>query len=128
MLEVLHRVGDENLAARNSSIRQRAVEHPPGRADERLAREVFLIAWLLAHQHDVRGLAPLPRHRLCRVLVKRAARAFVLGFGKLRQRVDPRRKLEIELPLVWHRALLAGPRAVNARRRRQFDRAPFCLA
>src|SRR5262249_37672719 len=74
MLEVLHRVGDENLAARNSSIRQRTVEHPPGRADERLAREVFLIAWLLAHQHHVRGLARLARHRLGGVLVKRAAR------------------------------------------------------
>src|SRR5262249_59607364 len=95
--------------------RQRTVEHPPRRSDKRLTREVFLVARLLADQHDVRGPAPLARYRLRRVLVEGAARAFVLRFGKVRQRVDCRRKLEIELRLVSHRALLGRPRPINPR-------------
>src|SRR5262249_28556770 len=63
VLEMLHGVGDEHLRARNSRLRQRAVEDPPGRADERLAAEAFLVAGLLADQPDVSGSAAPARHR-----------------------------------------------------------------
>jgi hypothetical protein len=50
--EMLHRVGDVNLAAIDAGLLQRAVEHLPGGPDERFAGEVFLVAGLLADQHD----------------------------------------------------------------------------
>src|SRR5437016_2478629 len=43
-LEVLHRIGDEGLVARNAGIGQCLIEQAPGRPDERLAGEVLLIA------------------------------------------------------------------------------------
>src|SRR5262249_6291584 len=123
VLEMVHRTGEEHLRARNPRLRQRAVEDAPGRADERLAAEVFLVAGLLADEHDVRGPAALARHRLGCVFVERAARARVLGLGQLRQRTDLTRKLEIKLRLLSHRGLLANrcrPRRVNAGPPRQF--------
>src|SRR5262245_13184073 len=123
MLEMLHGIGDENLRARNSRLCQRAVEDPPGWADERLAAEILLVTGLLADEHDVSGSAALARHRLRCVFVERAARARVLGLGKLRQRIDLRRKLEIKLRLPAHRALLANrcrPLRVNAGPPRRF--------
>src|SRR5262249_41726452 len=75
VLEMLHRIGDENLGAGNSRVRQRPVEDAPGRADERLAAEVLLVAGLLADEHHVSGLAALARHRLRCVFVEWAARA-----------------------------------------------------
>src|SRR5947208_12471059 len=70
MLEVLHRVGHEDLAARDSRILERLVENAAGGADERLAAQVFLVAGLLADQHDARALASFTRHRLGGVLVQ----------------------------------------------------------
>src|SRR5262245_13594222 len=123
---MLDRIGDEHLRARNSRLCQRAVEDAPRRADERLAAEILLVAGLLADEHDVSGSAALARHRLRCVLVERAARARVLGLGKLRERIDLRRKLEIKLRLPSHRALLASrcrPLRVNAGPPRQFAAA-----
>src|SRR5262249_35861095 len=62
----------------------------------------FLVAGLLADQHDVGALASFARHRLRGVLVERAAHAFVLCLGQLPQRVN-RRQIELELNLVLHR-------------------------
>src|SRR5262249_12681985 len=123
VLEMLNGIGYENLRARNSRLRQGAVEDPPGRADERLAAEVLLVAGLFADEHDVSGSAALARHRLRCVFVEGAARARVLGLGKLRERIDLQRKLEIKLRLPSHRALLANrcrPLRVNAGPPRQF--------
>src|SRR5262249_60054176 len=130
VLEMLYRMGDEDLRARNSRVRQRTVEDASGRADERLAAEVFLVAGLLADEHDVRGPAALARHRLRCVFVERAARARVLGLGKLRQRIDLGRKLNIKLRLFSHRTLLANrrrPSPVNAWPRRQYGAAASLL-
>jgi hypothetical protein len=113
------RIGDENLRAGNSRVGQRPVENATGGADERLARKIFFVAGLLADQHHVGRSAPLARHCLGCVLVERAARAFVLGLGKLGKRVDRGGKLEIELRLLWHRALLSRHTG-NAQARRQF--------
>ena len=115
MLEMFHRIGDENLRARNSCIFQRPVENAPRRADKRLAGEIFLVTRLLADEHEVGRPAPLAWDRLCRVLVERTARAFVLRLGKLRQRSDGRRKVEIELRFLSHRALQSLPPAASTR-------------
>ena len=47
-LEVLDSIGDEDVVARNAGVRQRLIEHAAGRADERLAGEIFLVARLFA--------------------------------------------------------------------------------
>ena len=67
VLEMLHRVGDENLRAGDLRFRQGAVEDLPGGRDERLAGKVFLVAGLLAHQHQVRMAAPFAGDRGQRV-------------------------------------------------------------
>src|SRR6185503_20316055 len=51
-LEVLHGVGDVKVLALDASGLERAVEQPAGRPDEGQALLVFLVAGLLADQHD----------------------------------------------------------------------------
>src|SRR5262249_40216552 len=63
---------------------ERAIEHGAGRADERLALQVLLVARLLAHEHDARMRRPLAEHGLRRILVERTAAAV--------RRVLPRRR------------------------------------
>ena len=50
-LEVLDDVGDEGRLAIDPGLRQRLVQEPAGRAHERLALEVLVIAGLLADEH-----------------------------------------------------------------------------
>src|SRR5262249_54871192 len=52
--EVFHRIGDENRGAVETRVYDGAVEHAAGRPDERPAREVFVVAGLLADKHDFR--------------------------------------------------------------------------
>ena len=63
------------MSAVDAGFFQRAVEHLPGGTDERLAGEVFLVARLLADQHDPRGRRAFAEHGLGRVLVERAGAA-----------------------------------------------------
>src|SRR3546814_14990892 len=51
-LEVLGRGGYLDLAAFDSGLVERAIEHPPRRADEGATGQILLIARLLADQHD----------------------------------------------------------------------------
>ena len=73
--EMLHRVGDVDLVAIDAGFGQRTVEHLAGRADEGMAGEVFLVAGLLADQHDGGVLRAFAEHGLRRVLVERAGAA-----------------------------------------------------
>src|SRR5688572_5971009 len=52
-LEVLHRIGDIDGAAIDAGLDEGVVEELARRPDERLARSVLLVAWLLADEHDV---------------------------------------------------------------------------
>ena len=88
MLEMLHCVGDEDLRARDLRLRQGVVEDLAGGPDKRLAGEVFLVAGLLAHQHELSAPASFARDGLGCILIKRTTRARVLGSGQLRQRPD----------------------------------------
>src|SRR5581483_5725678 len=54
--EMLDDVGDVDRRAIDAGVDERAIEQLAGRADERVAGEVFLIARLLADQHQL-GLA-----------------------------------------------------------------------
>jgi hypothetical protein len=86
MLEMLDRIGDEGLFPRDPGIVQRLVEDPAGRADERLAGDVFFVARLLTHQHEGGVAWAFARHRLRSVTVERTARAAFLGLGQVTQR------------------------------------------
>src|SRR5215216_39757 len=58
-LEVFHGIGDEGVIARNARRRERLIENPTCRSDERLAGAVFLVTRLLAHQYQMRPRATL---------------------------------------------------------------------
>src|SRR5262245_59092433 len=64
VLEVLDRVGHENVVARDAGLFQRLVQDAAGRSHERLAGEILLIAGLLADQHQVRADAAFAGHDL----------------------------------------------------------------
>ena len=86
--EVFHRVGDEYHFAINFGVFEEPsrARRPP---DQRMVSLfVFLIARLFAHQHDARPRRTFTGNDLCRILVKRAARAFLLGVAQRRQRFD----------------------------------------
>lgn len=123
MLEMLHGVGDEDLRARDLRLRQGVVEDLASGADERLAGEIFLVAGLLAHQHELSAPASLARDGLDCVLIERTTGARVLGLGQLRQRPDGRNDIELELGRPRHRGT---PKrrylTINARSRRRFER------
>jgi hypothetical protein len=54
-LEMLHRIGDENLASVDAGIGERAVKDAARRPHEWLAGPIFLVTRLLAHQHQPRA-------------------------------------------------------------------------
>ena len=63
VFEMLHRVGDVDARAVDAGFGERAVEHLPGRSDEGLAGQIFLIARLLADEHHRRVAPALRRTR-----------------------------------------------------------------
>ena len=90
--EVLDGVGDEQRLAIEPGLRQRLVEHPSGRADKPLTRQILAVAGLFAHQHDTRPRRTLTRHDLGRMAVERAARAIGLGGAQGFQALEFRHK------------------------------------
>ena len=86
MLEVLHRVGDEDLFAIDARLLQRLVEHTTGWTDEGMAIEIFIVARLLANQHQRRMSRALSGNRLGGELGEIAASAGVFRFAQRLQR------------------------------------------
>ena len=84
-LEVLHGVGEVETVALESRIREGTVEQLPGRPDERPAREVLVIARLLADEHDARIAGPFPEYGLRGRLPERTVAA---GLCLERQTLD----------------------------------------
>ncbi len=81
VLEVLHGVGHVGLAPLDPSLGQGPVQHPAGRTDEGLARQVLLVARLLADEHH-RGVGrPLARNTLGGVGPEVAAAAVLDRLG-----------------------------------------------
>ena len=79
VLEMFHRVGDKGLAARNPGLSEGLIEDAPGGSDERLAGNIFLVAWLLTDQHEPGANAPFAGNDLRGLLVKGTTRAAGLG-------------------------------------------------
>src|SRR4051812_42763521 len=81
--EVLHRVRDIKMLPVDTRRFQAAVEEPSGRPDEGQALLVFLVAGLLAHQHDASMGVAGAEHRLGGVRPQRAVLAGASVFAKL---------------------------------------------
>jgi hypothetical protein len=81
-LEMFHGIGNVNARSIDASIYQRTVKQAAGGADEWPARQVFLVARLLADQHQVRGGRPLAEDRLRGVQIKLTSLA---GLGSTTQ-------------------------------------------
>ena len=62
--EMLDDIGDIGCFSIDSNVGQGFIEQPPGRADERAALEIFLIAGCLAHKHQPSIDRPFTEHRL----------------------------------------------------------------
>src|SRR5690349_25170700 len=75
--EMLDGIRHVHVVAGDARFLQRVVEQLSGRADERLALLILLIARLLAHHHDRRVLRAGPADRLRRACPQRAAAAIV---------------------------------------------------
>src|SRR5271154_2523894 len=88
MLEMLHGAGDESLFPRYSGVLQRLIENSTRRPNERLAGEIFFVAWLLTHEHQIGAAWALSRHGLGGVAIERAACALLLGPSEITERLD----------------------------------------
>jgi hypothetical protein len=88
VLEVLYRVGDEDVAARNAGLLQRGIENRPRWADKRMSGQILPVARLLPDQHQVSPCRPLARNHLGGESIQRAARAFGFGRAKGAERLD----------------------------------------
>src|SRR5437868_5819754 len=97
-LEMFNCVGNKNCISLYSSVSQCLCEYCAGRANERLALLVFLIARLLSHHHDAGSRRPLAWHDLRRMFIERAPRAFLFSRTQGLQCLDRR--------LVWHACLM----------------------
>jgi hypothetical protein len=75
ILEVFDRIRDIHQRTVNAGLGKSAIEDATGRSHERSALQIFLIAGLLADEHDGAGYGPLAEHRLHAETVERAARA-----------------------------------------------------
>jgi hypothetical protein len=91
--EVLHRIGDEGLAATEAGVDHRAVEYAAGRAHERASLQIFLVPRLLADQHQPRSRRALAGNDLGGMAIERAARARGLGLTQRRERGDRGKRL-----------------------------------
>ncbi len=84
-LEMLDRVGDVDRLAIDAGVFQRLVQEMSRRPDERLAREIFLIARLLTDEHEFGARRSLAEYGLGRVSVEGTGRAVRCGFAQFLQ-------------------------------------------
>jgi hypothetical protein len=85
MLEMLHDVRHEDVAPVKTAFPQGAIQEAARGPNKRTTGTIFLVAGLLADQHDRRRRGPLANNGLCRINVQRAALAARNGLGNLRE-------------------------------------------
>ncbi len=85
--EVLHRIGHIKLFAVEPKLLDCLIEQLAGGPHKRLAREVFLVAGLLTHQHERRMRQTRAEHPLRCGLVQLAAFAARQGVAQYREGV-----------------------------------------
>src|SRR5690242_15295116 len=92
-------IGNESVLARDPGVFERGVKNAPCWPDERLARQIFLVAGLFAHQHELGLFRTFTRHRLSGVAVERTTPALALGRRQRAQRFDRLARIFIHLPV-----------------------------
>jgi len=85
-LEMLDGIGDVDLAPIDAQLREGPLEELPGRADERAAAQIFLVAGLLADEHEAGPRGAFAGHRLRRLFAERAVAAAFERSAQVRQR------------------------------------------
>jgi hypothetical protein len=85
---MLHRIGDEDNTALYASIGQSLVENPACRTDKGFSLFIFLVARLLADQHNTRPRRAFAWHHLSRMLVEWATGAIFFCSAQRLQRFD----------------------------------------
>jgi hypothetical protein len=71
-LEVLDRIRHPAAVPRDVGVGESAIEQPPGRADERTAGSILVVARLLPDEHDRRVGGAVAPHGLGGVAIERA--------------------------------------------------------
>ncbi len=84
-LEMLHRIGEVNFFAIDPRFLQSAIHDFSGRSDERFSGHVFMIAGLLADQHDWRFFGSFAENGLGCAFVQVTGGAFLGGLAYSRQ-------------------------------------------
>src|SRR5512134_2678369 len=74
--KMLHRICDIQVSAGDAGFNESLVQHLARWAHKRMACQVFLIAWLLADEHDRSAGSSLPKNGLGGALVQVAPGAF----------------------------------------------------
>jgi hypothetical protein len=100
-LEMLDGVGDVDGVAVDAGLGADTVEQLAGRPDEGLAGQVFLVARLLADEHDLRLLRAFAGNGLGRELPQFAAPAFVQFRRLLALRLGRFGAIGMTVPLRW---------------------------
>src|SRR5690349_13727645 len=83
--EMLNCIGNVDLIAPDARFDQRAIEQLAGRSHKRLARDVFVVAGLLAHQHDASVRPTSSEHSLGCAGIQLASLAALYGVDQNRQ-------------------------------------------
>jgi len=78
-LEMFDGVGDEYLTSIDACLAESAVEYAACRSHEGAAREIFVVAWLLPHEHHAGWYGPLAGHDLGGGSIERTSPACRLG-------------------------------------------------
>jgi hypothetical protein len=89
---MFHRVGEIHVGQVDASRRQRLLQHAARRTDERFAGPIFLLAGLLAHEHEPRSRIARAEHRLRRAppqIARPAAGRLRAGLVERRCRREP---------------------------------------
>src|SRR4051812_36616436 len=115
-LEVLDDVGDVDEAAIDAGFLQRAIEQLARRSEERMPREIFRVARLLADHHDVRSRRSFTEDRLRSQSVQvagltvRRRVANVAETQPLRQQIGDRRSIRVGARRILRHLSLPVPR------------------
>ena len=109
-LEVFHDVRDVDAGSIDAGVRERTVQQLAGGPDKRMARQVFLIARLLADEHQLGLARAFAEDRLCPEFPEIAAAAVLGRLADLRER----RALGDELSRAADRAFGHRPPLVAA--------------
>src|SRR5688572_27835736 len=80
--EVLHGVRQVDRRARQAGVREGTLEQSACRTDEGMPLPIFLIAWLLAYQHDGRTAWAFAEHGLSGLTREIATAALLRGVGQ----------------------------------------------